>query len=398
MKKIIKKLKYVSLSDIFAPVYFFIAYIPAIITKWFLKKELWLICEDGKTARDNGICFFEYLQLTHPEINVYYVIDKKSSDFAKIKQYNKRIIQFKSLKHWYMYIAAKWNISNHKHGNPCQSFWGIVHVYLNLFNNRIFLQHGVIKDDLPYIYYKNSKFKMFICSAEREYKYVLDNFGYPEGYVQCTGIPRFDKLVNTLANPNNILIMPTWRSWFGGNSFNENEFIKSSYFKNWSNLLNDKELSEFLEVNNITVYFYQHQHMQKYSHLFNTNSKKIQIIQNNEIDIQELLIKSSLLVTDYSSVFMDFGYMEKPVIYFHFDYENYRKNHLSEGYFNYNNDGFGEITKNLRELVESIKRIAENSYSDSEVYVRRRKKFFSQRDNSNCERIFLAIKERDEIL
>ena len=45
-------------------------------------------------------------------------------------------------------------------------------IILKLYNNRIFLQHGVIKDDLPFVYYKNARFRLFICSAKREFEYV----------------------------------------------------------------------------------------------------------------------------------------------------------------------------------------------------------------------------------
>ena len=44
-------------------------------------------------------------------------------------------------------------------------------------------------------------------------------------------------------------------------------------------------------------------------------------------DYQKILIKSSLLITDYSSVFFDFSYMKKPIIYTQFDYELHRKVH-----------------------------------------------------------------------
>jgi len=60
-------------------------------------------------------------------------------------------------------------------------------------------------------------------------------------------------------------------------------------------------------------------------------------------DYQELIKESSLLITDYSSIFFDFAYLKKPVIYTHFDYNEYRENHVPEGYFNYKNDGFGPI-------------------------------------------------------
>ena len=37
-------------------------------------RELWLVCERGNDARDNGYWFYRYLKEKHPEINARYVI------------------------------------------------------------------------------------------------------------------------------------------------------------------------------------------------------------------------------------------------------------------------------------------------------------------------------------
>lgn len=42
-------------------------------------------------------------------------------------------------------------------------------------------------------------------------------------------------------------------------------------------------------------------------------------------DVQQLLKESLLLITDYSSVFFDMMYMNKPVIFYQFDENQYRK-------------------------------------------------------------------------
>lgn len=62
MHKIIDSLKYIKLKDLFAPFIFLLAIIPALVYKAYLaiiKKPLWLICEDGNTARDNGYYFYK---------------------------------------------------------------------------------------------------------------------------------------------------------------------------------------------------------------------------------------------------------------------------------------------------------------------------------------------------
>ncbi len=402
MKKILQKIKYLKLSDILSPIIFILVLPLATIYRIYLRltnKKLWLICEDGYTARDNGYHFFKYMMDKHPEYITYYVIKKQEPDYQKIKQYDKNIIEFKSLKHWIYYMSASENISIHKHGNPCRSFWYVMHVVLKLYNNRVFLQHGVIKDDLPFVHYKNARFKIFICSAKREYEFVKKTFGYPEGVVQNTGLARFDNLHNLKINNKQILFMPTWRSWFGGTTkfdHNKEAFRNTDFFKYWSALMNDNKLISYIEKNNITIYFYPHQHMQKFLHTFKTNSNNIKIINNSNIDIQKLLKESPLLVTDYSSVFMDFAYMNKPVLYYQFDEEEFRQKHLPIGYFDYKKDGFGKILTTKDELVSNIINLIDNNYIDETKYTNRRKNFFEKRDQNNCLRIFLAI-EKSEV-
>lgn len=79
----------------------------------------------------------------------------------------------------------------------------------------VFLQHGVILTNIDFLYYKNTKMSMFVTSTYREWEYVNNNYGYPEGTVKLLGLPRWDKLHDFKTVPNQILIMPTWRDWIG---------------------------------------------------------------------------------------------------------------------------------------------------------------------------------------
>ncbi len=67
----------------------------------------------------------------------------------------------------------------------------------------------------------------------------------------------------------------------------------------------------------------------------------------------EILTDSSLLVTDYSSVFFDFAYMDKPVLYFWFDDENFFAQY-EKGYFNCRKDGFGPVVKTKDGVISFI--------------------------------------------
>lgn len=397
MKKIIDSLKYIHLKDLLSP-FIFIFILPfALIFRLFnkiRKKELWLICESGNTARDNGYHFFKYVRENYPNDYCFYVIDKNCCDYQKVKRYG-NIIQFKSFKHWLYYLSAKYNISNQKNGNPNQVFFYFIHVSLGLYKNRVFLQHGITKDNSLWLYYKNTKFKYFICGAKKEYDYIKEKFGYPDGNVIYTGFPRFDNLYNNNVNKKQILIMPTWRNWLGRemNSFGQQfNFLNTDYFKNWNGLLTDSEFIKYIEDNNYIVYFYPHLNMQKFLNSFRTDSSNIKILDNSLYDIQDLLKDSQLLITDYSSVYMDFAYMKKPIIYFQFDYEEYRKKQYQEGYFDYYRDGFGPVVSNKKELIESTKVYMKIGLEDK--YLKRINNFFENFSPDSSSKIYQILKQK----
>lgn len=396
MKKIISKLKYVKLKDILGIFIFLLVLIPSIIYKIILKitnKQIWLICEQSKTARDNGYHFFKYMRENHKEIECLYVIDKTSKYYPKVASLGK-VINWGGIKHYFCYMIATKNISSHKDGNPNQTLFTILHLYLNLYNNRIFLQHGITKDDISMFYYKNTKFKGFICGAKREYNYILERFGYPKDYVINSGFPRFDALKDESKGKNIIAIIPTWRNWLGRvtNRLTKQEnFLETNYYKFWNSLINDKRFIKIIEDNNIELIFYPHIQMQKYLNHFKSSSQNIKIIDINSLEIQELLKKASLLITDYSSVYFDFAYMRKPVLYFQFDYKEYREKHLSEGYFNYENDGFGPICKTVEELTEKTKYYIETHFQNDLQYYKRCAEFFQNQDQENSKRVYEFI-------
>lgn len=396
MKKIIDSIKYIKAKDILSVLIFLVVLIPALIFKLInklRKKELWLITERENTASDNAYHFYKYLKINHPEIYSFYAIDKKCKEYKNVAKFG-NIIQYGGLKHWIFYIASDKKISAHKAGNPAPALFYVLHVYLNLFNNRIFLQHGIIKDMCECFIYKNTKFKIFICGAKDEYEYIKEKYGYPENSVKYTGLARFDNLHDNKVDLKKILIIPTWRSWLGReeNKLGKHiEFTQTAFYQNWQKILENEKFINYIETNNITVYFYPHINMKKYLKFFKINSKNIVAI-NDEINIQDLLKETSLMITDYSSVYMDFAYMRKPVIYYQFDKEEYRKKHWKQGYFVYEKNGFGDVLTNVNDVVNKTIYYIDNNYEIEPEYLERMKKFFELRDNKNCERIFNSIK------
>ena len=355
-------------------------------------KDVWLISERGVDARDNGFVFFEYLCKNHPEVNCYYIIDKHSTDYEKVKNLGKTV-GYKSFMHYMLLGISKYNISTHVMGYTPDM---VIFVWLDRLHiirgKKIFLQHGIIKDDMLFNHYPHIRVDIFNTTAKPEYEYIRDTYGHPEGVVQMLGMCRYDKLCNH-KNQNNrqILLMPTWRNDVILNCKTNKDFKKTEYFKVYQSLLNSTRLNDILEKYDATLIFYPHLEMQKYLSTYSTKYERMKIASFQEYDVQKLLVDSQLLITDYSSVYFDFAYMEKPEIYYQFDEQAYRKGHYKEGYFSYRKDGFGPVVTKESELLQQIIECANSNWSISDIYMERIKNFFSLRDRNNCERTYEAI-------
>jgi DNA mismatch repair ATPase MutS len=102
-------------------------------------------------------------------------------------------------------------------------------------------------------------------------------------------------------------------------------------------------------------------------------------------DIQELLKKSAIMITDYSSVFFDFSYMKKPVLFYQFDEKVFREKQYAEGYFNYRETPLGKWADTKENLLMNL----DNLLSHKEPFISDEEygKIFPYNDNKNSERI-----------
>ena len=398
MSRFREKLKFVKAKDILH-IFLFIFALPIALVYKLFRRDLWLICDNGVEATDNGFCLFKYICENHPEQDCVYAVNKTSVDYENVKNTGKTV-NYGSFKHWILYLTAKANISSQKGGKPNYAVCYLLEVYGILRNKRVFLQHGVILTDIEFLYYKNTKMDMFTTSTYREWEYVNNNYGYPEGVVKLLGLPRFDNLHDFKTVKNQILIMPTWRDWIGTDALEKNAeenakvFMESDYYKNWNSVINSKRLEDICRKYNCTVMFYPHRDMQRFVTCFSKSNPYLTICRYPEYKVTELMTSSAFMITDYSSVQIDFAYMKKPLAYFQFDYERFCKSHYGKGYFDYTDDGFGPVFGDVESLMNHIEKMAETSFENIEPYKSRHTAFFDLYDCENCKRNYEAIKER----
>ena len=396
MVKLLGKMKYVKMADILEVFVFLLAFPFAILFKAF-RKEFWLISENGFEARDNGYHLFKYIRTNYPNDNVYYAIKKDSPDYEKVAVLG-NTIRFGGFVHWVYYLASGVNISSQKGGGPNAAVCYILEVYGLWPTKRVFLQHGITYRDCNYLHYNETKFSMIMCSAYPEYKFIKEKFGYPAEAVKYVGMCRFDTLEDKSENKKHILLMPTWRKWIANPTSeskryeNVDNFKDTEYYRNYNCLINNSEFYEFLERENMKLIFYPHRNMQRFIEYFASPGERVVLADSSEYDVQELLKKASLLITDYSSVFFDFGYMGKPIAYYQFDIDKFKDAHYKDGYFSYQKDGFGPVFDNGNDVVEWVKLKKSNNFKVEDVYSNRLKNFFSLRDADNCKRTYDAVR------
>ncbi len=367
---------------------YFVLYPVAVLV--YGRREIYIFAERGTEARDNGYYMFRFFRQKHPELEVYYIITKDSADRQKVMGLG-NIVNYGSLKHYLLFIAAKYKISTHVMGfSPDRNFYSKYATKLPIKGNCIFLQHGIIMNDLKGLYAEQNYLQIFICGAKPEFDYICEQFGYQNREVRYTGLARYDGLHHSKLK-NQILCMPTWRMYLKyGSKLNIEE---SEYLKKWNRLINHPRIISALKSNDLKLIFYPHYEVQPYISKFSKESDRVVIADFEHYDVQQLLLESRLLITDYSSVIFDFAYMKKPCVYYQFDKEEFFGKHYAKGYFDYASMGFGEVAEQEEEAVNAILSYINNHFEMKPEYRSRIDQFFPLHDDKNCQRIYEEIKK-----
>lgn len=376
------------------------------LTRKLRRKQIWLLSDRANKGGDNGEAFFRFLQQKKPpNIKPYFVIDKRSLDYKEIKKIG-HIVSSMSWKHKWLLLNCQYNISSQADDNIIYPFQEYTDFYRDLLcsSNFIFLQHGVIKEDMSATYNRsNQNMKMFVTAAGAESQSIIDNPQYmcDEKIVKLTGLPRHDRLYHD--EKKMITIMPTWRKYlfrhkpgFVGVWEPTAQFAHSYYFKFWNNLLNNEKLLHAAKTYGYKICFMPHPNVQGALHEFDKNAD----VEFFDIRTQysKVFAESNLVVTDRSSAIMDFVYLRKPIVYCLFDDDTFMAGgHVYvKGYFDYERDGFGEVEYDLESTVDRIIEYMENDCKLKDKYRERIDKFFAFNDQNNCQRVYEKIMELDK--
>jgi hypothetical protein len=273
--------------------------------------------------------------------------------------------------------------------------------------NLTFLQHGVIKDDLSR-WLNPKQLDLFVTSTPGEQESIVGDdsqYTYTAKEAQMTGLPRFDRLLQlgSLVPPDRrswLLVCPTWRHWLipprdadSQRATVADAFLSSEFAVQWTDFLSDERLAKTAAAHNLRIGFLPHPNIQPALSQM-ALPDHVEALTFTGTDVQQLIAETALMVTDYSSMFFNAAYLDRPVVYFQFDGEQVlRGAHTGRpGYFQYERDGYGPVTATVAGAVEAIADTLDtHGVQPAPEYLDRIREAFPVRDGRCCERTTAAI-------
>lgn len=284
---------------------------------------------------DNSFAFFIYILNNKPEFENIWLVDSLNFDkFKKIvtrysKSKNFKIVKKVSILGFYYYFKAKYVFHTHGLFNafPLSKKQTVVNLFHAMPLKVVGLLDGK-KEFMPS--------HLTISTSKLFQQIMSDVCGLPLDKVLITGQPRneflFDEkaTLNALFNPNDnnkrtILWMPTYRkSDFGeiredGTSYGEDSLSEKSL----------NELNDFIKEINTNCYIKLHpmdvlkkEGFPIYSNIFFLNNDSFV---DQDINLYSCLSSVDMLITDYSSIYIDFLLLNKPIGFFISDFEKYKE-------------------------------------------------------------------------
>lgn len=369
----------------------------------FIQKDydLWFFGMDGGVCLAGNVLYFmQYVRRKHPHVRVvcmvYDSVLREAEDLVGLKKCMPNTLQS-------ILVAAKagvWICSGELAGdfvNVCREETIKINLWHGMPIKKINYSSAVIrrltKKDIKqriinYLlcYVKHEEYDFIACTSDT-YKAIFKE-AFNNENIFITGQPRDDIFyacpmreyllqkygLGKLVNSRIILYLPTFRDI--NKKCDEYMVFKDNPFAQ----------NRLAQINSVVL---QKDHQ---------TPLQVTIVDGQichlagNVETQDLLAVADILITDYSSCFVDFLHTLRPIIFYPYDYQSYVTTDR-ELYFDYYDDTItpGVKAHNEDELIEAICRYVEVA----EVGIELRKQslcfFHKFRDGRSSERVYLAV-------
>lgn len=356
--------------------------------------KIWLYYDCKGVPKDNG--YYQFLNDINKQdgIERYYITTSKENEDEFPEELKQYLVPFGSNRHKVLFLASDVIVTAYIEPYNYRPFLGadFERVADILKYKLVYLQHGILHATLPWKYTPERELiDKIVVSSYFEKENFVKNYCFKEEDVIATGMARFNNMPNGDAK-RKILLAPTWRQYLISQDENgewikqPDRFMKSKYFEEINAMLHSEKLNAYLEENNISLDIKLHPIFERYVDCFEELPSNMQFIfVNNEAS------DYALFITDFSSYVFDYVYLQRPIIYFVPDMEEfkagmnqYRKLDLPF------EDAFGELVTDSESAVDEIIRICKNEFVIDEKYQERMDKFFVPLEDA-CENLYREL-------
>lgn len=362
------------------------------------EKSIWLFgAWFGKKYSDNSRCLYEYVLKDCPDIKAYWVTHD-SGIYNKLKTQGLPVVKSISIKGFFLQLHA--SVAVYCTGSSDlmgRLLGGAVHI--NLW-------HGVgggkkigydagwfgskFNEYITKIESQNENNKYMLCTSKEMEKVFSSAFRIKKTQFIYAGQPRndifFDENYNSkllTIKKKIILYMPTHRQE-GKKKIDCNRIFDLS------------RVESFCKKNNCVFVIKKHyyhraekENLKQYKHIYDWTTKNI--------DPNLMLLYSSCLVSDYSSVTADYLLLNRPIFYYCYDISDYV--HMDrELYWKYEDITPGPKVYSFEELLSSLKQVMEQKIDVYELERKRVRDMFYDPDKSQKKASQIIVDRIKEII
>jgi len=359
-----------------------------------LREDIIIFRTEGDYC-DNGRALYEYMMTQTDKKRTFIWIVNEPATYTK-RPHTIFISPEKEFRFRYFYYlaVAKNILETHN----------LTQINIRDGQNYICLWHGMVMKkpkDPSTNYPEKPLFNYLLNSSKHTVSNQASFFGFDESRVVSLGFPRNDTLLKCKATGasnqflegkiyNKVFIwMPTFRA--SSNSMLSETCIDTE--TGLPLLTNDKllrEFSQFCHSMNVLLIIKIH-HLQAAKDVFKKQFDNIRFIQDDELhckDIQlyDMMAKTDALITDYSSVFIDYLLLDKPMGFIANDFKRYEQ---SRGvpFENFLEILPGQLIYTIDDFKEFITHILQDVDTDKQKRDRLLPQVHDYADAKSCERI-----------
>lgn len=357
MSKFFKYINYIFKFIFGYPLYFISGFVPR-------NKNIWVFGSFG-IFNDNSRYLYQYI-VNNPQLGIEPIwISSNTQSVEEASQYGKayRKISLKGL--YYSLIAKVYIFSSYV--SDINFFTSRNAITVNLWHGiplkkiefdirteplvKVFHQANIVRKIVsPAIHMTKYDFVLSPSQYVADYSFksafrIKDENIIVAGYPRVSYLKECEPLVEYQRFNKVFLYAPTWRD-------DGRNFLAQAQF-------------DFLKLNNLmqesNSIFLMKLHSATKLDVDLSSCENLKLLPNN-IDPMRLMKSADCLITDYSSIYLDYLVLDRPIIHFCFDLVDYLKNR--EMYFDYKMVVAGDVVESFEMLMKIISDILSNTYND----------------------------------